>query len=427
MSDELSRRLEQAASAHGRAAANEVDVSVLAASVVGKARRRRRVTGLATVAGAFVVIAAFAGGSFAVVDSMRSDVNPGTHRDGATVDMSQAPTAPESAIPSSPPNAIIAEYPPVAASRGEGFPEAYEMRDWVWDYVGEGWTVQSYSASEDRLVDKPDTVPDAVIYLVDPDGVAFELLELAPEHSVGARVVSWQENERTAHLVWAGESTGMAPGGAVVDLQNGAVKPLVFATPWGESSTVAPLAVSAAGNELWEAWLGTHQRFYRYAEDDGWVVASFNDLRGISDRTAAQRWDTAALVGDSRLGTRSDSGAVLLEDRPWRNGPLEDAKVYRVDTDTLVEVNVSFSFPIGPDVVCAVTEWVGDAELTYDCGDRQATFSYPAIPESSVGASYGTAITSDSQWAVLNTSRVGFHEATPASYLVAPVKSVATG
>jgi len=420
MSDELSRRLEQAASAHGRAAANEVDVSVLAASVVGKARRRRRVTGLATVAGAFVVIAAFAGGSFAVVDSMRSDVNPGTHRDGATVDMSQAPTAPESAIPSPPPNAIIAEYPPVAASRGEGFPEAYEMRDWVWDYVSEGWTVQSYSASEDLSVDKPAMVPDAVIYLVDPDGVAFELFELAPEHSVGARVVSWQENERTAHLVWAGDSTGVAPGGAVVDLENGAVKPLVFATPWGESSTVAPLAVSAAGNELWEAWLGTHQRFYRFAEADGWAVASINDLEGLSDRTADGRWDTAMLVDDSRLATRPDSGAVLLEYRPSRNGPLEDAKVYRVDTDTLVEVNVGFSFPIGPEVVCTTAEWLADAALTYDCGDQQATFPYPAFPETVAGASYGEAIVADSEWAVLNTSRVGFREATSVSYLVSP-------
>jgi len=74
-----------------------------------------------------------------------------------------------------------------------------------------------------------------------------------------------------------------------------------------------------------------------------------------------------------------------------------------------------------------MTEWAGDAELTYDCGDWQAAFPYPAIPESSVGASYGEAIGADTEWAVRNTSRVGFREATSVSYLVAPVKSLANG
>ncbi|NTV39919.1 MAG: hypothetical protein HGA51_08200, partial [Demequinaceae bacterium] len=104
----------------------------------------------------------------------------------------------------------------------------------------------------------------------------------------------------------------------MLDLGTGAVSPIVFATPWGESSTVAPLAVSATGNELWEAWLGTHVRFYRYGTADGWTVASVNDLEGLSDRTAAPRWDTAGMLGDSRLATRPDSAAVLFEFRPTR-------------------------------------------------------------------------------------------------------------
>lgn len=420
MSDEISRRLEEAAGAHGRAASGDVDVSVIAASVVGKARRRRRVTGLATVAGAFVGVAAFAGGSFAVVDSMRVDADPGAPRDVLTVDMSQAPTVSEAAAPSTPPKAVIEDYPPVVASRGEGFPEAYEMRDWVWDFVGEGWTVQSYSVGEDLSVDKPAMVPDAVLYLVDPDGVAFELASLDPEYSVGMRVVSWQEDARTAHLAWDGANEAGSTTGAQVDLETGTVSPLVFATPWGQSSTVAPLAVSASGNELWEAWLGTHQRFYRYAAADGWTVASVNDLEGLSDRAAGERWDTAMPADDARLVTRPDSEAVLFELRPWLDGPFVDAKIYRLDTDTIVAARVFFTFPIQPDVTCAMVGWVGDSELTYECGGQEASFTYPAIPAMGEGASYGQAVASGSKWAVLNTSKVGYGEATSVSYLVAP-------
>ncbi len=307
-------------------------------------------------------------------------------------------------------------------TRGDGYPFAYEMRDWVWDYVAEDWSLTSYAASKDPTVDKLDAVPDAVIYLVAPDGAAFELAHVAPEYSIGLRVVSWQEQPRTAHLVWEGDvPAGIPAGGGVLDLESGDMSPLVFATPWGESSTVTALAVSAAGNELWQAWLGTHQRFYRYGPDTGWTVASVNDLEGVGDRTLDSRWDTAEVSDDSRLATKPDSTAVLFEYRPWRDGPLENITVYRVDTDSMVAGNVTFGFPIEPDVVCSMAGWAGRSELSYNCGEQRVSFTTVVpIAETSEGTQYDAPAVAATDWAVWKTGVVLYREATSASYLVTP-------
>lgn len=417
MSDELSRRLAAAAAAHGAAADGDADVSLIAASIIGPARRRRRVTALATVAGAFAGIAVIAGGSIVVVGSLRPEAGPDA-QPAAPVEMSQAPTVHVTDSPTADPAATIRDYPPVANSRGEGFPAAYEMRDWVWNYVGEGWSLESYAASADPAVAVPLSLPEAAIYLVAPDGARFELTSLAPEYSVGLRVVSWQEATRTAHIEWAGDSTGVASGGAELDLATGRVSPIVFATPWGESSTVKALAVSAKGNELWQAWLGTHQRFYRYGVTDGWTVASVNDLEGIGDRTSPSRWDTAMVDDDPRLATRPDSAAVLFEQRAERGGTLEQIIVYNVDTGARVVSDLRFEIAIGPHTVCTVTGWVGNSELSYDCGGEPLSF-YTVGPVGAVedGAQYGRTVRPAPGWGVSTTGVVGYDRATSVSYL----------
>lgn len=417
MSDEISRRLNEAAAAHGAAAESMADATLVAASIIGPARRRRRVTGAASVAAALTAVGLFAGGTLAVVDSLnRRDASPAA----PVVAMSQTPSPVATESPSPAPSAAITEFPPTAAARGDGFPDAYEMRDWVWDHVGEGWSVRSYSAAADASVDSPRNPPGAVLYLVDPEGVAFELAELGPEYSLGARVVSWQEDERTAHLVWEGDNESIAPGGAVIDLATGTVSPIVFATPWGQSSTVAPLAVSATGNELWEAWLGTHVRFYRYGTADGWTVATANDLEGISDRTASPRWDTAEVAGEPWLLTRQDSAAVLFELRPTRDGSPTAVAVYDLDADVYVSRDVTSDLPKGAESGCIVTDWVGDATLSYDCGGSSLSVTVATDAGVSADAHYGDPMYSGEKWEVLGTAVVGYREATSPSYLVAP-------
>ena len=182
----------------------------------------------------------------------------------------------------------------------------------------------------------------------------------------------------------------------MLDLATGTVAPLVFATPWGQSGTVKALAVSATGNELWQSWLGTHQRFYRYGVKDGWTVASINDLEGIGDRTSPSRWDTAMVTDDptGRDAARLGRGALRTE-AATRGGPLEQIAVYRVDTDSKVAGDVQFDSPIGPDTVCTIAGWVGDSELSYDCGGKQVTFRTVApVAGMEDGAQYGAAVSS---------------------------------
>lgn len=371
MSDELSRRLEAAAGVHAKAVDADAAVSLVMASVIGKARRRRRVTASVTVAGAVAGVIAFAGGSFAVANSLRGgEVGPAIAAEVPTWGpTSEAASTPQPTFSATPLPIAIADYPPLAPSRGGGFPLAYEMRDWVWDYVGAGWSLQSYSASAGVYSGTSPAASGAVIYLVGPDGAMFELQELASEYSQGLRVVSWQEDTRTAHIVWDGDhEAGLPSGGAEIDLTTGNILPIVFATPWGVSSTVAPVAVSASGDELWEAWLGRHVRFYRYGAVDGWTVATVNDLDGIGNLDAGDRWDLAASRGGTSTATRPDGATVLFERRAAgrESGAPVQIAVYRLDTADYTKADV----PDGLGGDCAVSAWLDARSVTYVCSPR---------------------------------------------------------
>jgi hypothetical protein len=368
VSDEVSRRLEEAAGVHARAAQEAVDVSVVAASVIGKARRRRRVTASLTVAGAVAGLIAFAGGSFAVITALRGgDVGPAMAAEVPTWGPSSvAVPTPKPTTSAKPSPIAIGDYPPLAPSRGTGSPKAYEMRDWVWDYVGAGWSLQSYSASAGVYSKISPASTGAAIYLVGPDGETFELQQLAPEYAQGLRVVSWQEGARTAHIVWEGDhEAGVPAGGAEIDLTTGKLLPIVFATPWGVSSTVAPVAVSAAGNELWEAWLGRHVRFYRYGAVDGWTVATVNDLDGIGDLGGGDRWGLATSGGGTSIATRPDGATVLFERRTGGRAFGAPAQIAVYDLDAAAYTKAEVTEKLTGD--CAVSAWLDARSVQYVC------------------------------------------------------------
>ena len=186
MSDEVSRRLTDAAGAHARAVDAGADVSLVAASVIGKARRRRRVTASLTVAGAVAGVIAFGGGTFAVMNTLRAgETSLAMAAEVPTWGPSSvAVSTPQPTTSAEPSPIAIADYPPLAPSRGAGFPVAYEMRDWVWDYVGAGWSLRSYSASAGVYSGTSPAASGAVLYLVGPHGETFEL------PGVGSRVLA---------------------------------------------------------------------------------------------------------------------------------------------------------------------------------------------------------------------------------------------
>lgn len=433
MSDEIARRLDAAARAHASRATSDVDVSVVAASVIGKARRQRRQSTAITMVGAFAGLTVLAGGTLAVVDSLGS--NDGSAANDLAIASAAATDAPlaspavpdASAAPSTGSARTITEFPPSAPSRGEDFPAAYEMRDWVWDYVGADWTLESVAASQDSYAAAPVTIPDAVVYLVSPAGAHFEVATLAPEQSAGLRVVSWQEDDRTAHVVWDGDVSASVPaGGGELDLATGQLAPITFSTPWGVSGTVSPLAVSATGNELWEAWIGTHQRFYRFGTADGWTVATVNDLEGINDRLAGRAWDVGTPLGDARVAVRPDSAAVLFELRLVANSVPAAVAVYDVDADVYETTDASSTFPKDGANACWADRWVGDAALYYACGEDAVMVTVSPDRGQFSGMGYDLLGDGELPGRAAVTSVVGYRVATSVSYLAGPWRQTRT-
>jgi len=177
--------------------------------------------------------------------------------------------------------------------------------------------------------------------------------------------------------MWSG-TTGTSSRGAELNLDTGALVPIVFTTPWGVSSTVAPVAITATGNELWAASLGTHVRYYRFGTADGWTVATLNDLEGLEDRAASVRWGIADQNGAHGTSTRGDGRAVLFERRASSGALVSGAPmqlaVYDVDADVYATSDVAKDFGTGQYGRCTVTGWFGGDELGYTCvGTTDAT------------------------------------------------------
>ena len=387
MSEEIGRQIEDAAAARSREAASRVDRSQLADFIVAGATRRRRVRAFATGAFAVVAVLAVGGGTVAAMSAWGPDaVAPATQSATPTATATgewstSPPPSPTATAPAADGGLDgIADYPALARARGEGFPAAYVMEDWVWDHVGPGWSLESYSLRIDPYVDPDQEVPNAAVYLASPDGATFELAVLDRAQSAGLRILSWREDERTATVDWEGhEELGDA---AELDLETGALDPLDFTMPGKvHSNWELPLAVSAAGTELWKAYGEGNPvpRFYRWSHDDGWTAAAVNDLPGIGTTAG---FDLLEQMGPGVSAyVRSDGRAVALG-RPAEGpglyvGQTDEIAIYDLDRDlvTLTKPTVMMVDPI-------FTKWLSWDTLEF--GIQAANGEFSSINEVAV-------------------------------------------
>ena len=379
-----------AAELHRRVDSIPVQQDRAVASVRAGIRRRRTVRAVVSAAAAAALVGAVGIGSYGVYSHYQAEPaitvsqspSPApTTLTSPTPGPSATPQVTISASPSTHPGKTITEYPPAAASRGAGFPDAYQMRDWVWDYVGEGWSLQSFSVTQPPYAETTVEILPAVIYLVSPDGKAFELLTLPAKYSEGLTVWSWQEDSHGAHIEWKGVNGG--GGYAELNLDTGDVSPIVFTTPWGKTSSVRPLAISGAGDELWEAYLGTHVRYYRFSPVDGWTVSTLNGLEGADDTTALVRWQTASYNAGGGLGS-PDGAAVVFErhsggltsqetgaDGSTYTAPQTPIQIliYDVNSDSyfLSADNLNLTSPNRECYTGGFDSWKGGDTVVYDC------------------------------------------------------------
>ncbi len=187
------------------------------------------------------------------------------------------------------------EYPPAAADRGAGFPTAFDMQDWVWDKVGTGWGLMLVSAG----------APRPVMYLLSPEGAAFELAELPAAATDHPAIVTWQEAQRTARIVWGDGSEG-----ALVDLRTGALDPIAFTQDGVPSTWIQFVSASADGTEIWaggnDGWAGSKRRNYAWTPDGEWtrILRGREDLAASTFAQAASPDDGSVVYVAATKGSR---------------------------------------------------------------------------------------------------------------------------
>lgn len=202
---------------------------------VGRARRARVVRGVAVGAAAVAVVAVVGAGTWLALG--RPDPAPPVD---APVTTSPGPSPTSSPTPTSSPSptgeALVDPGFSGTVTVSDHLPTAQPVTPRIWADAGPGWVLASY-----RETGWGADVGPQVIYLVAPDGVRYELVQLSTDALV--HVVAWQP-QRTSALVWKetsdSEHTTVTTDWARLDLVSGVLTPIEVdaGVPW--SSTILP-------------------------------------------------------------------------------------------------------------------------------------------------------------------------------------------
>jgi hypothetical protein len=283
---------------------------------------------------------------------------------------SPTPTTSSTAVPTPAPQALLFddgiaddEYPTPAPSRGDRYPAALTMEDWVWDRVDSGWALSLVDASYQEEYETPAGV--SVLYLVSPEGVSFELFGLPKSYSESPKIVSWHEDEKTARIV-----TSWGEAAALVDLTTGVVDPLSFSMRKGSSQSTHFVAASDANLELWVArgddWSET--RAFTWSPSAGWKRVMDQGDYYFDDYTLSVSPD--GMQAMFRVHDNNASGyASSRSGKPYR------PNVIFFDLSTNQDSFVRINYPSWAEY-CYMRDWLDDSPRLgcWDDGESQETF-----------------------------------------------------
>ncbi len=250
------------------------------------------------------------------------------------------------------------EYPEAAPTRTDpnaaleygneiSYPDALVMEDWVWDRVDEGWSVQVVSVPE--FPGPEDWVqPAAVLYLISPEDVYFEVAELPERMWIEARVVSWVEDQEYVRVAW-GYFGGSA---ARIDMRTGAAEDIVFSSYGANATRTLFLSADADGNELWSATSENGTKLYRWdATSQTWAAASLVKEHPDASALWGAWWVESVNSADGRFLLLRE----LEEDEDGDEVAFRTFVLYDLGSDAFTEVAV-------PEVE-ELTVYGADAEL----------------------------------------------------------------
>jgi hypothetical protein len=253
----------------------------------------------------------------------------------------------------------LGDYPAAVAWRGEGYPDARQMEDWIWDEAGPGWAIVLFGQASSLDSGVGGTQPTPVVYLVSPEGVYFELAELPQKVADGPQLVSWHEADRTARIVW-----NYASEGGLLDLTVGGVDETNFQMSSGRTHTVQFLAANAAGYEVWMAQSedGLENRFELWPSESPWerILVGQDDLY--------VEWFTypASPSGSAiALQVYSTADSAFASER---SGPPGEPRlvVYSLETgeDVLIRPDLPLDNPS-----CTYIGWIDEESIGFACWD----------------------------------------------------------
>lgn len=379
--DELEKRLRGAYDA-ARAEAPQSGTQVYTA-VRAAARRRRTMRASLTAAVAVVALGVVGMGAYGITTMNRAEPAQPVIAPGPTASASAEPTsepAPSSTASESEAPAVdprfddspdgIAEdaLPALAADRngvheGIEYPEAHVMETWVWDAVGDGWALDVASMVQYPQINGGELAP-AVLYLVSPEEVWFEVAPLPERAWNGARVTTWREQDGVATVMWQGRDADGAPNSRMQAAQYTLSSRLLDdlrMSVYGEiAHSVHFVMANEHGHELWRAESDEGFKYYRWvrgADADGWVASALVEAAPEADDASIDMggWPafTSTTDGDRVLlrpgGEVQDGGTSLelvtydlAEDRVlWHAFPDHDASLELLYADFTDHVTVS--------------------------------------------------------------------------------------
>ncbi len=109
-----------------------------------------------------------------------------------------------------------ASLPALAPQPSADYPVAYVLEDWVWDHVDERWGLALYMS----VYGLSDNRRPVELYLVSPEGVHFEVMEVSPGVTYGAHIANADLGARTAVIALSDEAETWRER---VDLASGSV------------------------------------------------------------------------------------------------------------------------------------------------------------------------------------------------------------
>ncbi len=191
-------------------------------------------------------------------------------------------------------------------------PDALPLPDGIWNDTGPGWVLAVYSPSvtwwsdeEDKIVSE---VSKQVIYLINPEGVRYQVFEVDP--NVGVRLDSWDAGEATAVIhTYPGEIEGHL-GPYTLNLTTGDAVPQ--ATPYPGAYVFADLQ---DGTRIWTTPEGSSSLIER----DGEFIVIENSLSpwflspDESWLVGYVHWVNPGGLGQSRLGLVSVATGAEVE------------------------------------------------------------------------------------------------------------------